>query len=41
MAEKSKNFYSKMDTVLSINIDGVDLNDRKKVEEINNLVKKG
>ena len=40
MAEKSKNFYSKMDTVLSINIDGVDLNDRKKVEEINNLVER-
>ncbi len=40
MTEKSKNFFSKMDTVLSINIDGVDLNDRKKVEEINSLVEK-
>ena len=40
MAEKSKNYYSKMSTVLSINIDGVDLNDRKKVDEINSLVEK-
>ena len=38
MADKGKNFFSKMDTVLSIDIDGVDLNDRKKVEEINSLV---
>lgn len=40
MAEQSKPFYSKMESVLSINIDGIDLSDPKEQAKLNLVVEK-
>lgn len=40
MTEQSKPFYSKMESVLSINIDGIDLSDSKEQAKLNLIVEK-